>query len=139
MAGDGGRVPDVSEQREAIEAAVHAEAERLGYRPGELIEDHMAIARAALDACQDCGLTGGKHYVNCRFPSTREKPRLVIDWTEDGQGIVLDTRTDPATVVGTHDEPSDPASVLATLLAESPDATVAAIEALGWKRASASE
>jgi hypothetical protein len=35
--------------------------------------------------------------------------------------------------------PSDPASVLAALLAESPEATVSAIEALGWKRASASE
>jgi hypothetical protein len=37
-----------------------------------------------------------------------EVPRLVVDWTEDGQGIVLDTSTYPGRVVGTHSEPAPP-------------------------------
>jgi hypothetical protein len=62
--------------------------------------------------------------------SAQEKPRLVVDWTEDGQGIVLDTRTVPATVVGTHDEPSNPASVLSRLLESDREGTVRALEGL---------
>src|SRR3954468_5118890 len=92
MAGDGGRVPDVSEQRAEVEAGIEAArdagrnafhrwmrggryAERDGFEvhPGEAVADHVVAA----------------------FLSR-----------------------------------SDPASVLAALLAESPEATVSAIEAL---------
>ena len=37
--------------------------------------------------------------------TARDRRRLVVDWTEDGQGLVLDPETDPMMVVGTHSEP----------------------------------
>jgi hypothetical protein len=78
MAGDGGRVPDVSEQR----------AEYL------LPSDHR---------------------------TSRNVPTMIFD----SQAWVPATAYDAAC-----NRASDPASVLAALLAESPEATVAAIEAL---------
>jgi hypothetical protein len=41
------------ERRAEIEAIVRAEAERLGYRPGEFFDDHMAIVGAVLDRVRD--------------------------------------------------------------------------------------
>jgi hypothetical protein len=77
MAGDGGRVPDVSEQRASHEAGIEAAAAAMFVPP--ISRDRIDDARAGVAA-----------YLS-------------------------------------H---SDPASVLAALLAESPEATVAAIEAL---------
>jgi hypothetical protein len=39
------------------------------------------------------------------------EPTYVIDWTEDGQGIVLDPSTNPATVVAVHHLPDKQAEV----------------------------
>jgi hypothetical protein len=87
MAGDGGRVPDVSEQR------------------AEILER---------DECPYCGEEpdgyGFQHLFNC-----------------PGK---IEIRAGKGTVERRYVRLDDPASVLAALLAESPDATVAALEAL---------
>jgi hypothetical protein len=100
MAGDGGRVPDVSEQRaEALYNAVERGATALCrfVFPGYIVP-RIEMARAVIDAYND-GLEGWMD-------------RLPLKRVLHGP-------------LG-----SDPASVLAALLAESPEATVAAIEAL---------
>jgi hypothetical protein len=86
MAGDGGRVPDVSEQR----------------------ADHETS-----DAVR-----GDLHGTPVEWPGRQP--------TDPDRGQLRDAAT-PASGRGRQ---SDPASVLAALLAESPEATVAAIEAL---------
>jgi hypothetical protein len=100
MAGDGGRVPDVSEQRaEALYNAVERGATALCrfVFPGYIVP-RIEMARAVIDAYND-GLEGWMD-------------RLPLKRVLHGP-------------LG-----SDPASVLAALLAESPEATVAAIDAL---------
>jgi hypothetical protein len=80
MAGDGGRAPDVSEQR---------------------AEDYNTVK------AYDCGIHGGQWKGDAR-------PRCPVCC---------------APPPSTH-----PASVLAALLAEQPDATIAALHDLGWAR-----
>jgi hypothetical protein len=93
MAGDGGRVPDVSEQRAELEV-LRALRHRVIWFGG----DDYTI-RPWIDAHR-LHVDGGRPYLGCPFCRDRF--------------VCLD----------------DPASVLAALLAESPEATVAAIEAL---------
>jgi hypothetical protein len=100
MAGDGGRVPDVSEQRaEALYNAVERGATALCrfVFPGHIVP-RIEMARAVIDAYND-----GREGWMDRLP-----PKQVLHGP-----------------LG-----SDPASVLAALLAEQSEATVAAIEAL---------
>jgi hypothetical protein len=139
MAGDGGRVPDVSEQRAELEAvgeamdawlfAVHGTVSSL--RASDV---GAADVIAALDDARARGDDEGHP------PGYNEAgPEWLEPWCDehpdgDGQGCV-------ACIGASHDawmhrakdaeaRLDDPASVLAALLAESPEATVAAIEAL---------
>jgi hypothetical protein len=94
MAGDGGRVPDVSEQREAPEFDEQAITDIL-VGIDEVLESH---GRERMDIIDGPTVDALRDVV---------KRELVVFLFR-----------------------SDPASVLAALLAESPEATVAAIEAL---------
>ena len=50
------------------------------------------------------------HLSRCTSP---ERKKLIVDWTENGDPILLDPGTDPATVVGTHDLPCPSPEALA--------------------------
>jgi hypothetical protein len=107
MAGDGGRVPDVSEQRTVHEAGIYEASviEELAQRQ-EVSAGVWASAFIAATA---------------RTPETAGDFETMLCWFS----VAIMAGYDRAKT-----ETCDPASVLAALLAESPEATVAAIEAL---------
>jgi broad specificity phosphatase PhoE len=119
MAGDGGRAPDVSEQR-ADHEACHC---------GSM--DHSSLE------CPDNSLPaphGEDHEAREQLASRRARA-----WNDarrahkdDAVALMLDAVVGAA--LAAYLSNADPASVLAALLAEQPDATIAALHDLDWAR-----
>jgi hypothetical protein len=122
MAGDGGRVPDVNEQR--VEPGL---AEEVAWA----INCLRGIQGEINDLHRDGRL---KAWDRSRL---HDLIRCVVDGVQGRVGLERALRGEVSTTSersafarASAQQPRDPASVLAALLAESPEATVAAIEAL---------
>jgi hypothetical protein len=126
--------PDPQDERARVVDEIVARLRRPGGNPGlhplhlaaDLIERDTERLRALIDDLTDSDPCQYDHNDFCQahhlherpcpherakawlaqFPGAQERRKYVVDWAENGDGILLDTRTDPATVIGTHDLPA---------------------------------